>query len=200
MQPSGTVWTTLVEEHLGIIPVMFNQTPMSGFRGDVLSKKVCARRMMDKGRSQYLTLSTLCSGELKTISFYRIISCYYVMNHFLLLTGVEVIKTWVYCIFYLKVEAIFLARICHGHLTLLRPRKIDFLFLRHLFAKTNARGRKQFLCQIFFSCFPINSNVKHCVISYILPLITKIFSRTVRCNTVLMFYNITRAVTIALML
>jgi len=34
MQPTGTVWTTLVEEHLGIIPVKFGQTPIqnSGFR------------------------------------------------------------------------------------------------------------------------------------------------------------------------
>ena len=32
MQPTGTVWTTLVEEHLGIIPVKFGQNPMSGFR------------------------------------------------------------------------------------------------------------------------------------------------------------------------
>ena len=28
----GTVWTTLVEEHLGIIPVKFGQNSMSGFR------------------------------------------------------------------------------------------------------------------------------------------------------------------------
>jgi len=32
MQPSETVLTTLVEEHLGIIPVKFGQNPMSGFR------------------------------------------------------------------------------------------------------------------------------------------------------------------------
>jgi len=34
MQPTGTVWTTLVEEHLGIIPVKFGQNPMSSFRGE----------------------------------------------------------------------------------------------------------------------------------------------------------------------
>ena len=28
------VWTTLVEEHLEIIPVKFGQNPMSGFRGE----------------------------------------------------------------------------------------------------------------------------------------------------------------------
>jgi len=40
MQPSGTVWTTLVEEHPGIIPVKFGQNPISGFRGeDVQGKK-----------------------------------------------------------------------------------------------------------------------------------------------------------------
>ena len=35
MQPSGTVWTTLIGDHPGIIPVKFGQNPMSGFRGDV---------------------------------------------------------------------------------------------------------------------------------------------------------------------
>jgi len=41
MQPTGTVWTTLVEEHLGIIPVKFGQNPISGFRGeDVQVKKL----------------------------------------------------------------------------------------------------------------------------------------------------------------
>jgi len=34
MQPTGTIWTTLVEDHLGIIPVKFGQNPMSGFRGE----------------------------------------------------------------------------------------------------------------------------------------------------------------------
>jgi len=30
MQPTGMVWTTLVEEYLGIIPVKFGQIPISG--------------------------------------------------------------------------------------------------------------------------------------------------------------------------
>jgi len=34
MQPTGTVLTPLVEDHLGIIPVKFGQKPMSGFRGE----------------------------------------------------------------------------------------------------------------------------------------------------------------------
>ena len=34
MQPTETVWTTLVEERLGIIPVKFDQNPMSSFRGE----------------------------------------------------------------------------------------------------------------------------------------------------------------------
>jgi len=34
MQPTGTVWTNLVVEYLGIIPVKFGQNPMSGFRGE----------------------------------------------------------------------------------------------------------------------------------------------------------------------
>jgi len=32
MQPTGTVWTTLEEEHIGIIHVKFGKNPMSGFR------------------------------------------------------------------------------------------------------------------------------------------------------------------------
>ena len=34
MQPTGTVWTTLIGDHPGIIPVKFGQNPMSGFRGE----------------------------------------------------------------------------------------------------------------------------------------------------------------------
>ena len=34
MQPTGTIWTTLVGDHPGIIPVKFVQNPMSGFRGE----------------------------------------------------------------------------------------------------------------------------------------------------------------------
>jgi len=36
MQPSGTVWTTLIGDHPGIIPVKFGQIPISGSREDVL--------------------------------------------------------------------------------------------------------------------------------------------------------------------
>ena len=32
MQATGTVWTTLAEKHLGIIPVRIGQNPMSGFK------------------------------------------------------------------------------------------------------------------------------------------------------------------------
>ena len=39
MQPTGMVWTTIVEEHLGIIPVKFSQNPMSGFRVEVVRRK-----------------------------------------------------------------------------------------------------------------------------------------------------------------
>jgi len=34
MQPIRTIWTTLVGDHPGIIPVKFGQNPMSGFRGE----------------------------------------------------------------------------------------------------------------------------------------------------------------------
>jgi len=30
MQPTGMVWTTLIGDHLGIIPVKFGQIPISG--------------------------------------------------------------------------------------------------------------------------------------------------------------------------
>jgi len=36
MQPTGTVWTTLIEDHQGIIPVKFGQIPNSGSREDVV--------------------------------------------------------------------------------------------------------------------------------------------------------------------
>ena len=36
MQLIGTVLTTLVEDHLGIIPVKFGQNPISAFRGEVV--------------------------------------------------------------------------------------------------------------------------------------------------------------------
>jgi len=36
MQSTGTVSTTLVEDHPGIIPVKFGQNPMSGFRKEVV--------------------------------------------------------------------------------------------------------------------------------------------------------------------
>ena len=36
MQPTGTIWTTLIGDHPGIIPVKFGQNPMSGFRGEVV--------------------------------------------------------------------------------------------------------------------------------------------------------------------
>ena len=39
MQQTGTVRTTLVDEHLGIIPVKFGQNLMSGFRGEVVLMK-----------------------------------------------------------------------------------------------------------------------------------------------------------------
>jgi len=32
LQPTETVWTTLIGDHRGIIPVKFGENPMSGFR------------------------------------------------------------------------------------------------------------------------------------------------------------------------
>jgi len=36
MQPTGTVWTTLIGDHPGIISVKFGQNPISGSREDVV--------------------------------------------------------------------------------------------------------------------------------------------------------------------
>jgi len=36
MQPTGTVWTTLIGDHPGIIPVKFGKIPISGSREDVV--------------------------------------------------------------------------------------------------------------------------------------------------------------------
>ena len=36
MQSTGTVWTTLIGDHPGIIPVKFGQIPISGSREDVV--------------------------------------------------------------------------------------------------------------------------------------------------------------------
>ena len=60
MQPTGTVWTTLVEDLLGIIPVKFGQIPMSGFRGeDVWVKKLTEdeRRTTDDDGQRPVTIA-----------------------------------------------------------------------------------------------------------------------------------------------
>jgi len=36
MQPTETVWTTLIGDHPGVIPVKFGQIPISGSREDVV--------------------------------------------------------------------------------------------------------------------------------------------------------------------
>jgi len=36
MQPTGTVWTTLIEDHPGIIPIKFSQISISGSRENVV--------------------------------------------------------------------------------------------------------------------------------------------------------------------
>jgi len=36
MQPNGTVWTTLIGDHPGIIHVKYGQIPISGWREDVV--------------------------------------------------------------------------------------------------------------------------------------------------------------------
>ena len=36
MQLTGTIWTILAGDHLGIIPVKFGQIPISGSRKDVV--------------------------------------------------------------------------------------------------------------------------------------------------------------------
>jgi len=78
----------------------------------------------------------------------------------------------------------------------LRPKEILFLFLRHFFEKTNARGRNFFIVSDCFSCFPVDSKVYCGDFIYIAFNNKNIW--TARWNPFLMFYNITRAaVTIA---
>ena len=55
MQPIETIWTVLVEDHPGIIPVKFGQNSMSSFREeDVYVKKFThdGRRTPHDGRRQ----------------------------------------------------------------------------------------------------------------------------------------------------
>jgi len=87
MQPTGTVWTTLIGDHPGIIPVKFGQNPISGFRKDVID---ISRTLKDHKSS----LSTLCSGELK-------IACF-------LINAVEIAKMFVIFSFF---------RLCLLHMT-----------------------------------------------------------------------------------
>ena len=56
MQPTGTVWTHLVGNHPGIIPVKFGQNQMSGFIEEDVYVKMLTNdgrwTTTDKGRSQ----------------------------------------------------------------------------------------------------------------------------------------------------
>jgi len=65
MQSTGTVWTTLVEDHQGVLPVKFGQNPTSGFREKLFKEIVDTRThgqwTTDNGPSQKLTLSTKVS-------------------------------------------------------------------------------------------------------------------------------------------
>jgi len=36
MQPTGLVWTTVIGDHIGIIPIKIGQIPISGSREDVV--------------------------------------------------------------------------------------------------------------------------------------------------------------------
>jgi len=86
MQPIGTVWTTLVKEHLEIICVKFDQNPMSAFDFDLkrrrLSKKVDERRTtMENGQRlvasakkkyTYQTILMLTmTYQLKQVKWYK---------------------------------------------------------------------------------------------------------------------------------
>ena len=70
MQPAETVWTTLVEEHLGIIPVKFRQNPMSGFGGEDVSVKQLTddeRQTTTNDGQRPVTIAHPYPGELKII-------------------------------------------------------------------------------------------------------------------------------------
>jgi len=49
MQSTWTVWTTLIGNHLGIIPVKFGQIPISGSE-EMLFKEIVDARTMDNGQ------------------------------------------------------------------------------------------------------------------------------------------------------
>ena len=55
MQPTGTVWTTLIGDHPGIIPVKFGQIPISGSREDVVWSFPYINRckLVTPGRGQF---------------------------------------------------------------------------------------------------------------------------------------------------
>ena len=55
MQPTGTVWTTLIGEHPGIIPVKFGQIPISGSREDVVLSfpYIIQCKLVTPGRGQF---------------------------------------------------------------------------------------------------------------------------------------------------
>jgi len=55
MQPTGTVWTTLIGHHPGIIPVKFGQIPISGSREEVVwtFPYIIQCKIVTPGRGQF---------------------------------------------------------------------------------------------------------------------------------------------------
>jgi len=72
MQPTGIFRTPLVEDHPRIIPVMFGQNPVNGFREEDIMVTMLmqeAQHMMTDNTQRLVIIdylmNTLCSGELK---------------------------------------------------------------------------------------------------------------------------------------
>ena len=57
MQPTETVWTTLIGDHPGIIPVKFGQIPINGSREDVVWSfpYIIQRKIVTPGAGSILT-------------------------------------------------------------------------------------------------------------------------------------------------
>jgi len=101
-----------------------------------LNKRVPVTRQVDVATSSSMLLNWLISAYDR-----------YCIRH-------QPVEQWWYRGFiiysYLILYVTFWLYLCAG-MVVVRLQKIDFLFLRHFFEKTNARGRKKFLlCQIIF--------------------------------------------------
>jgi len=55
IQPTGTVWTTLIGDHPGVIPEKFGQIPINSSREDVVFPYIIQRKIVTPGAGSILT-------------------------------------------------------------------------------------------------------------------------------------------------